>query len=168
MKVSWSLCILMFAGSAWADPVEALRHANRGLKWRTVAQYQKTIEEYEQAYQEESRPGYLYFIAESYERLANLPTKSAAEVLAAKQQALVVYENFVEKAPLDEPGLDVARGRIEALRQEIKDLTAQAAERGATLKAINDKLDLLIQEVRALRELLLRRDRGATPAGLMR
>jgi tetratricopeptide (TPR) repeat protein len=168
MKVYCGLCILVLAGPAWADPAEALRHANRGLKWRAVAQYQKAIEEYEQAYQEESKSTYLYWIAEHYERLANLPTKSAAEVLAAKQQALVVYENFVEKAPPDEPGLDVARGRIEALRQEIKELTAQAAERDATLKAINDKLDLLIKEVRALRELLLRRDRGATPAGFMR
>jgi hypothetical protein len=168
MKVYCGLCILMIAGSAWADPAEALRHANRGLKWRAVAQYQKAIEEYEQAYQEESRPGYLYFIAESYERLARSPTKSAAEVLAAKQQGLVVYESFVEKAPPDEPGLDVARGRIEALRQEIKDLAAQAAERDATLRAMNDKLDLLIKEVRALRELLLRRERGATPAGFMR
>ena len=168
MKVYCGLCILMIAGSAWADPAEALRHANRGSKWRSVAQYQKAIEEYEQAYQEESRPGYLYWIAENYERLANLPTKSAAEVLAAKQQALVVYESFIEVATSGEPGLDVARGRIEALRQEIKDLTVQAAEREATLKAMNDKLDLLIHEVRALRELLPRRDRGATSAGFMR
>ena len=80
----------------------------------------------------------------------------------------MVYESFVEKAPPDESGLDVARGRIEALRQEIKELAAQVAEREVTLKAINDKLDLLIKEVRALREQLPRRDRGATPAGFMR
>jgi uncharacterized coiled-coil protein SlyX len=147
--------------------IEDLAHA-LGATQSTVAQYQKAIEEYEQAYQEESRPAYLYFIAANYEQLANLPTKSTAEVLAAKQQALVVYESFVEKAAPDEPGLDIARGRIEALRQEIKDLTAQAAERDATLKAMNDKLDLLIKEVRALCEQLPRRDRGATPAGFMR
>lgn len=52
----------------------------------------------------------------------------------------------------------------------MRELAAQAAERDATLKAINDKLDLLINEVRSLRELLLRRERGvrtATPVGLI-
>jgi hypothetical protein len=133
-----------------------------------VAQYQKAIEEFEQAYQEEARPAYLYWIAETYERLASLPTKNAAEVLAAQQQALVVYESFVKEAPPDAPGLDVARGRIEALRQEIKDLAVQAAEREATLKAMNDKLDLLIHEVRALRDSLARHDRAAAPAARAR
>jgi tetratricopeptide (TPR) repeat protein len=170
MKSYWGLCILMLTGSAWANSVEALKHVNRGVRWRAVAQYQKAIEEFEQAYQEEATPSYLSWIAQTYERLANLPTKSAAEVLAAKQQALVVYESFIETAPAGEPGLDVARSRMDPLRQEIKELAAQAAERDATLKAINDKLDLLINEVRALRELLLRREHGvrtATPAGFM-
>ena len=145
--------VVMFTGSAWAGSAEALSHADRGKKWRVVAQYQKAIEEYEQAYQEDDRPGYLYFIAQNYERLANTPTKTSTEVLAAKQQALAVYESFIEKAQEGESGLDIARHRIEPLRQEIKDLAVQVASKV-------DKIDQMLAELHAIHELLLRRDCG--------
>jgi tetratricopeptide (TPR) repeat protein len=166
LVIGW---LLLWIGSSRAEPpLTALQHIQRGYRWQTATRYEKAIEEFEQAYLLEERPLCLYYMATSYDRLANLATKSASEALESKQRAVELYTAFVEKAPPDEPGLDVARGRIEALRQEIKDLTAQAAERDATLKAMNDKLDLLIKEVRALREQLPRRDRGATPAGFMR
>lgn len=165
MRVWPCLWIIVFTSSALANSGE---HLNAGQKWFEVARYQKAIEEFEQAYQENAGVICLYHIAQSYERLATLPTKTPSEVSENKQQALELYKTFISKGPPSQPALEVAHSRIESLPQEIKELEAQRAEQEASIKLLNENIKQLLAEIRALRELLPRRERGATSAGLMR
>jgi hypothetical protein len=160
------LMILSARSFAEAPEADARNHFTLACGWREVKQFQKAIGEFEQAYLLDRKPGHLYFLAQSYEQLACMPTKPASEVLEAKMQALGLYETFIEKAPPGEPGLDVARSRIQPLRQEIKELAAQRTEQEASLKDLRSDIKQLVLEVRTLRELLLQwmhGDRTAVP-----
>lgn len=152
------LSVPAFAGLPEAD---ARQHVFLATRWRDLRQFQKAIGEFEQAYLLDGKPLHLCYMAQSYEQLADMPTKTTSEMLESKMQALALYEIFIEKAPHGEPGLDVAHNRIEPLRQEIKDLrAAQRTEREVSLKELRDDMKELVVEVRALRELILRWMRG--------
>lgn len=64
----------------------------------------------------------------------------------------MVYESFIEAAPPTEPGLEMARGRIEALRQELKELRKQRAmeqdEQLSWFRRIDEKLQVVIDLLR--------------------
>lgn len=162
------ICLLVTALSmpAFAELPEAAaqQHFVLGTRWRELRQFQKAVGEFEQAYLLDGKPLHLYYMAQSYEQLASIPTNTASEVMANKMQALGLYETFIEKAPQGEPGLEMARARIELLRQDIKQLAAQVAEREASLRLLNDKMDQILTEIRGLREFVLRREHANIPA----
>jgi tetratricopeptide (TPR) repeat protein len=166
-------CILMLAAfgrSAYAEqPTVAQDYASQGHASMSLTEWPKAIEEFGQAYRQERKAPYLYWIAQCYEQLASLPTKTPAEALESKQRALSIYQKFIETALPMEIGVENARGRIESLRQEIKELTGQLAEQEVSAKILNENIKLLLTEIRALRELLLRRpsgERAAIPTAL--
>jgi tetratricopeptide (TPR) repeat protein len=157
----WILTLLALGQPAFADPPATVQaHVSQGHISILLTEYQRAIDEFGQAYRQEQKARYLYWIAQCYERVASLPTKTPPESLESKQRALSIYERFIETAPPMEPGLEIARGRIAPLRQEINDLTGQIAEQGASLKSIQSDIKQLVVEVRALRELILRWMRG--------
>lgn len=165
MRVGTIIWILLVASSAAAEPtLDAGTHAAYGQKWLDSTQYQKAIEQFEQAYQLQANAIYLLWMADGYERLAGLATKTPAEIMECKQRALELYKVFVKKAPNTEPRLNEARARIEPLHQEIEELRALMAEQAASLKAIQSDTKQLVVEVRALRELILRWMRGERTA----
>jgi septal ring factor EnvC (AmiA/AmiB activator) len=169
MRVWIGLWLLLLSSSAGAEPpLTDQDHLVFGQRWYRATQYHKAIEEFEQGYVQNGKQICLYFMAESYERLAGLTAKTASEVLENKRRALEIYKSFVETAPPIDPALDKARERIESLPQEIKELEAQRAEQEASIKLLNENIKQLLAEIRALREQLPRREQGATSAGFMR
>lgn len=165
MRVWIGLSLLVLASTAGAEPPASQQdYLNHGERWFRATQYHKAIEEFEQGYQQLGRPFFLYLMAESYDRLAGLASKTPVEVLESKQRALEIYRSFVETAAPEEPRLDKARARILSLPQEIKEMETQRTDQEASVKLLNENIKQLLTEIRALRELLLRRERGATPA----
>ena len=160
------LIILTIPVPSMAEPPRtAEQHYYSGLRWKEILQFQRAIEEFEQAYvADPSKVKCLYEIADSYERLSNMPNKTISESLGDKWRAYGLYEAFLKRASTPEKEQEIARNRIEPLGEEIKKLKDQITERDASIKGLDEKIEQILAVLRLIQDQLMRRDRHATTA----
>lgn len=165
MRIVIVIWIALMTYPALAEPIQTAQDLYRGgLNWKAARQYSKAIDEFAQAYRQRPEPVYLYRMAQSYEGMAALPTKTVVEVLESKQQALGLYETAIATAAPTETWINEANGHIEQLRQEINKLAIElAAEREQReqqrlrIKAIEERLQVMESRIEVLIDLFRQR-----------
>lgn len=101
-----------------ADPAKAaaLAHFEAAKRLFDVREYGRALEEYKEAYLAKPDPAFLFNIAQCHRKLGQ------------NAQALDFYQQFLKKAPLDDPNRRQVEARIADIQAEEQDKARAAAK----------------------------------------
>ena len=105
LSLGWLLCLLVAApGPARAD---AREHFLRGQTAYQQGNYELALKEWETAYQQEKKPGFLYNLALAYERLGQL------------EKSIEALKQFTAATDPDDPAISDANARLLAIKDRL-------------------------------------------------